>query len=66
MLRSLVGSEMCIRDRHCKSYNQGHDDGRENGYSDGREMGYKDGYNEGFAEGVASIEDKLVKLINNL
>ena len=51
---------------HCKSYNQGHDDGRENGYSDGREMGYKDGYNEGFAEGVASIEDKLVKLINNL
>ena len=53
-------------DLHCKSYNQGHDDGRENGYSDGREMGYKDGYNEGFAEGVASIEDKLVKLINNL
>ena len=53
-------------DLHCKSYNQGHDDGRENGYSNGREMGYKDGYNEGFAEGVASIEDKLVKLINNL
>ncbi len=53
-------------DLHCKSYNQGHDDGRENGYSDGREMGYKDGYNEGFTEGVASIEDKLVKLINNL
>ena len=53
-------------DLHCKSYNQGHDDGRENGYSDGREMGYKDGYNEGFAEGVASIEDKLNKLLNNL
>ncbi len=28
--------------------------------------GYNEGYNEGFAEGVASIEDKLVKLINNL
>ena len=28
--------------------------------------GYNEGYNEGFTEGVASIEDKLVKLINNL
>ena len=27
---------------------------------------YNEGYNEGFTEGVASIEDKLVKLINNL
>ena len=27
---------------------------------------YNEGYNEGFSEGVASIEDKLVKLINNL
>ena len=49
-----------------RGYNKGHDDGRENGYSDGREMGYKDGYNEGFTEGVASIEDKLNKLLNNL
>jgi|TARA_X000001382_G_scaffold109395_1_gene85567 hypothetical protein len=28
--------------------------------------GYNEGYNEGFTEGVASIEDKLVKLLNNL
>ena len=28
--------------------------------------GYNEGYNEGFTEGVASIEDKLMKLINNL
>lgn len=27
---------------------------------------YVEGYNEGFSDGVASIEDKLVKLINNL
>ena len=45
-------------DLHCKSYNQGHDDGRENGYDDG--------YNAGFSDGVASIEDKLNKLLNNL
>ena len=38
----------------CDAYNQGHDDGKENGY------------NDGFRDGVASIEDKLVKLINNL
>ena len=49
-----------------RGYNKGHDDGRENGYSDGREIGYKDGYNDGFSEGVASIEDKLNKLLNNL
>ena len=40
------------------AYNKGHDDGRENGY--------ENGYNEGFSEGVASIEDKLNKLLNNL
>jgi len=28
--------------------------------------GYNEGYNEGFTEGVASIEDKLNKLLNNL
>ena len=38
----------------CDAYNRGHDDGKENGY------------NDGFRDGVASIEDKLVKLINNL
>ena len=38
----------------CDAYNRGHDDGKENGY------------NDGFCDGVASIEDKLVKLINNL
>ena len=27
---------------------------------------YTEGYNKGFSDGVASIEDKLVKLINNL
>ena len=27
---------------------------------------YNEGYNEGFTEGVASIEDKLNKLLNNL
>ena len=36
------------------SYNRGHDDGKENGY------------NDGFRDGVASIEDKLNKLLNNL
>ena len=38
----------------CDAYNRGHDDGRENGY------------NDGFRDGVASIEDKLNKLLNNL
>ena len=36
------------------AYNRGHDDGKENGY------------NDGFRDGVASIEDKLNKLLNNL
>jgi hypothetical protein len=27
---------------------------------------YVEGYNEGFSDGVASIEDKLNKLLNNL
>jgi len=36
------------------SYKRGHDDGKENGY------------NDGFRDGVASIEDKLNKLLNNL
>ncbi len=38
----------------CDAYNRGHDDGKENGY------------NDGFRDGVASIEDKLNKLLNNL
>ena len=46
----------------CEAYNQGHDDGKENGHQAGRE----DGYNDGFRDGVASIEDKLNKLLNNL
>jgi hypothetical protein len=36
------------------SYNRGHNDGKKNGY------------NDGFRDGVASIEDKLNKLLNNL
>ena len=36
------------------AYNRGHDNGKENGY------------NDGFRDGVASIEDKLNKLLNNL
>ena len=49
-------------DTYVEGYNQGHDDGRENGHEAGRE----DGYNDGFRDGVASIEDKLNKLLNNL